>query len=53
MFLFSFFHKFFRALDSERWAIHINDVCFEGKRVPSREELKLYGQVFMAMLHKS
>ena len=26
---------------------------FEGKRVPSREELKLYGQVFMAMLHKS
>lgn len=26
---------------------------FEGKRIPSDEELRLYGQVFMAMVHKS
>lgn len=33
MFLFSFFHQFFRALDSERWAIHIDDIGLEGQAV--------------------
>ena len=52
-----FTHIMETAIEVMRY-VHFSDryspqEFFEGKRVPSKEEQHLYGQVFMSMVHQS